>query len=76
MELRFFSSTLVPSFVSPTGRTEMFASQRSCPFSMSQSEIPAYTIAVRSAVRYAKASSAVCMAGSDTTSISGVPARL
>ena len=36
-ELRFFSSTLLLNFVSPTCRTDTFASQRRFPFSMSAS---------------------------------------
>ena len=36
----FLSSVLVPSSSSPAGRTETLASQRSEPFSMSQSDTP------------------------------------
>src|SRR5437867_11318614 len=36
-EFRFLTSTLVPSFDWPTGRSETFTSQRSWPFSMSAS---------------------------------------
>ena len=36
----FFTSTLVPSVVSPTGRIEMLASQRNAPSSMSPVETP------------------------------------
>ena len=39
-EFMFLSSVFVPSSVSPRGRTETLASQRSDPFSMSQSETP------------------------------------
>ena len=71
IELRFFSSTLVPSLLSPTGRMEMFASQRIWPFSMSQSEIPPCTMIVRNTVRKANASSALRNTGSVTISMSG-----
>ena len=39
----FFTSHLVPRAVSPGRRTETLASTRRLPFSMSQSEIPAYS---------------------------------
>ncbi|OPZ74203.1 MAG: hypothetical protein BWY82_00804 [Verrucomicrobia bacterium ADurb.Bin474] len=76
MLLRFLSSTFVPSFVVPTGFTLTFASQRICPFSMSQSEIPAFCSVLRSDVRKAKASSGENRSGSVTISIKGAPARL
>ena len=37
---RFFTSTLVPRASEPSGRTEMLASQRRAPFSMSPLEAP------------------------------------
>jgi hypothetical protein len=46
-ELRFFSSTFVPNFSSPTLRTETFASQRRFPFSMSASDAPTHCKARR-----------------------------
>jgi len=52
----FFTSLLVPSAVSPAGRTETFASTRRLPFSMSQSEIPAYSSTCLRVSRYARAS--------------------
>ena len=72
----FFISTFVPSFVSPTGRIEMFTSERMLPSSRLQSLTPAYTSISFNAVKYAIASSALDMSGSDTISISGVPPRL
>jgi len=42
-ELMFFTSVFVPSAVSPARRTETLASTRRLPFSISQSEIPAYS---------------------------------
>ena len=75
-EFIFFISIFIPSLSEPLGRTEMFTSQRICPFSMSQSEIPAKEIVFLSEFRYAKTSSPECMSGSETISISGVPALL
>ena len=76
VELMFFISTFTPNFSLPTGRIDTLTSQRICPFSMSQSEMPAAEIVLRSDVRYAKTSSDECMSGSETISMSGVPARL
>ena len=41
-EFRFFTSAFVPNFSAPFSRTETFASQRRCPFSMSQVETSMY----------------------------------
>ena len=60
----------------PAGRIETFASQRSVPFSMSQSDAPVATIVARSSVRKRRACSPERMSGSVTISSNGVPARL
>ncbi len=75
-EFMFLSSVLVPSSVSPRGRTEMLASQRSEPSSMLQSLTPSVSIVFLSSVRNRFACSGVRMSGSVTISTSGVPTRL
>ena len=75
-EFMFLISTFVPSFASPFGRIDMLTSERMLPSSRLQSETPAYTSISLSAVRYAIASSADSMSGSETISMSGVPPRL
>ena len=75
-EFMFFSSQRVRSSSSPTSRTEMFASQRSVPFSISASEMPSSTIVWRSSWRKRRASSADRKSGCVTISTSGVPPRL
>ena len=72
----FFNSVFVPYSVEPIGRIETFASARSEPFSMSQSEAPIATTVARSSVRKRRASSGERMSGSETISSSGVPTRL
>ena len=75
-ELMFFSSVRCPSLLSPRGRIDTLASQRSDPSSMLPSEIPRNRTSWRTARKYSAASSAERMSGSETTSISGTPARL
>ena len=72
----FFNSVFVPYSVEPIGRIETFASARSEPFSMSQSEAPIATTVARRSVRKRRASSGERMSGSETISSSGVPTRL
>ncbi len=72
----FFSSVLVPSVVSPAGRTDTFASMRSEPSSMFTSDTPMRrSVAWRTRPNSA-ASAAERRSGSVTISTSGVPARL
>ncbi len=72
----FLSSVFVPSAVWPRGRTDTLASQRSDPFSMSQSETPIVWSVFLSRPRNASACSGERMSGSVTISTSGVPHRL
>jgi hypothetical protein len=75
-EFMFLSSVLVPSPISPARRTETFASQRSDPFSMSQSDTPIVWSVFFSRPRKATACSGERRSGSVTISTSGVPQRL
>ena len=75
-EFMFLSSVLVPNAEAPAGRTETLASQRSDPFSMSQSETPIVCRVFRSRSRNATACSGELRSGSVTISTSGVPQRL
>ena len=75
-EFMFLSSVLVPKPVSPRRRTETLASQRSDPFSMSQSETPIVCSVFLSRPRNATACSGERRSGSVTISTSGVPQRL
>ncbi len=72
----FFSSALVPSVVSPTGRIDTFASMRSDPSSMFTSDTPRRRSVARSSLPHPAASDAERMSGSLTISTSGVPPRL
>ena len=72
----FFISTFTPSSFAPAGRMEMFTSERMFPSSRLQSDMSAYVSISFSADRYAIASSAEAMSGSETISMSGVPPRL
>src|SRR5213596_2373242 len=71
----FFTSVLVPSMVSPTRRTETFASTRRLPFSISQSEIAAYSSTCLRERRYVRASWGDRKSGPVTISMSGTPQR-
>jgi len=51
-EFMFLISILAPSCCSPFGRTLTFTSQRTIPFSMSQSLIPPYTSTSFRAFKY------------------------
>ena len=75
-EFMFFSSVFVPSSVVPTGRMEMFASQRSEPSSMFTSLTPSRRSVVRRSVSHSRACAAERTSGSVTISASGVPPRL
>ena len=48
----FLISIFAPSFVSPFGRTDTFTSQRTMPFSMSQSDTPPRISTSLRALRY------------------------
>ena len=72
----FLSSAFGRNSCSPGRRTETFASQRSEPFSMSQSETPIAWIVAFSSVRKRRAASGVRRSGSVTISSNGVPQRL
>ena len=72
----FFSSVLTPNSLLPAGRTETLASQRSDPFSMSQSETPTVCSVFFRSARNATACSGDRRSGSVTISTSGVPQRL
>ncbi len=74
--MRFLISQRVPSFASPSGRTDTLASQRKLPSCMLPSQMPIQRTSACSAFAYATASAALRMSGSDTISRSGVPARL
>ena len=75
-EFMFLSSVFVPSSVVPTGRSEMFASQRSDPSSMLTLLTPNRRSVARSSLSQSDACLAVRMSGSVTISASGVPPRL
>ena len=72
----FLISIFAPRAVVPLGRTLMFTSQRTMPFSMSQSEMPPWWRISMRVLRYAWAMSALVRSGSETISRSGTPARL
>ncbi len=69
-------STFVPSAAAPFFRTETFASHRREPSSMLPSDASTQRTSRRRWTRYSYASSAEERSGSDTISMSGVPARL
>src|SRR5437588_472031 len=68
-----FTSVLVPSMVSPTRRTETFASTRRLPFSISQSEIAASSSTCLRVRRYVRASWGDRKSGPVTISMRGAP---
>ena len=74
-EFRFLVSVRVPSG-SPGRRTEILTSKRMLPWDMSPSQMPRDVTMECSLRANATASSAPLMSGSETISISGVPARL
>ena len=74
-EFRFLVSVRVPSFSSPLCRTEMFTSKRIEPCDISPSQIPNAMTRECSFFAKATASSELLISGSETISISGVPAR-
>ncbi len=76
MEFMFLISVLVPNLSLPSGRTEMFTSQRIEPSCILQSETPMLRMTCCSFSTYSLASSIERISGSDTISISGTPPRL
>ena len=75
-EFIFLISVFVPNLVSPTGRIEMFASQRKLPSSIRPSDTPKYCTIARILSTYWRASSPERRSGSDTISNNGTPVRL
>ena len=69
------SSVLVPRSLAPAGRIDTLASQRSDPFSMSQSETAVYRMALFKASRKIRASRGEAISGDVTISRRGTPAR-
>ena len=74
IEFKFLTSTLVPNVLSPFNLTEIFASHLKLPSSIFPSQMPSHLTSLRTSVTYKKASSALCIHGSVTISINGVPA--
>lgn len=75
-EERWRALTFVPNFSRPFGRIEMFTSHRIDPSAMFPSLTPRKRTSRRISAPYAAASRPVRRSGSETISMSGVPARL